>query len=86
MLGIPPDHRLLREWLDLPDMELERDIIPVVRRVAKEVRDKGGPTPFKFRLFDQAIRAQHAADEREMSRLRAIREQHAPAVREAEQR
>jgi len=81
MLGIPPDHRLLREWLALPDMELERDILPVVRRVAKEVRDRGGPTPFKFRLFDAAIREQHASDERDIARLRAIRREHQPEQR-----
>ncbi|MCP4620585.1 MAG: DUF1376 domain-containing protein [Bradyrhizobium sp.] len=72
MLGIPPDHRLLREWLALPDMELERDILPVVRRVTAEIRQRDNRAPFKFKLFDAAIREQHARDEAEIGRLRAI--------------
>lgn len=73
MLGIPPDHRLLREWLALPDMEFERDILPVVRRVAAEVKAGDGRVPFKFKLFDVAIREQQAKDAAEIERLRASR-------------
>jgi uncharacterized protein YdaU (DUF1376 family) len=76
MLGIPPDHGLLRQWLALPGVELERDILPVVRRVADEVKVSGGQTPFKFKLFDDAIRRKHAEDEREIARLRRIAADH----------
>lgn len=69
MLGIPPDHQLLREWLDLPNVELDRDIIPVVRRVAANVRERGGRTPFKFKLFDAEIRRAAAEDAEEIARL-----------------
>jgi hypothetical protein len=77
MLGIPPDHRLLRDWLALPNMEFERDILPVVRRVTVEVKARDGRAPFKFKLFDAAIREQHAADEREIARLREIQVRYA---------
>ena len=70
----PPDHALLREWLALPGMQLERDIVPVVRRVAEQVRERTGRAPFKLRLFDAAVREQHAADEAELARLRRIAE------------
>ncbi len=72
MLGIPPDHRLLREWLALPDMEFERDILPVIRRVTAEVRQREARAPFKFKLFDTAIREKCAADEAERARLRRV--------------
>jgi uncharacterized protein YdaU (DUF1376 family) len=73
MLGIPPDHGLLRQWLALPDMEFERDIIPIVRRIAAEVKAGDGRAPFKFKLFDAAIREQQARDAAEIERLRASR-------------
>lgn len=72
MLSIPPDHSLLREWMALPDMQLERDVLPVVRAVAAEVQAGGGKTPFKFKLFDQAIREKAANDAAEIDRLRKI--------------
>lgn len=70
MANIPSDHTLAKSWLALPGMELDRDIIPVVRRVADQVKASGGKTPFKFRLFDAAIRDQHAKDEAEIARYR----------------
>lgn len=66
----PPDHQLLREWLALPDMELERDILPIVRRVAERGRQMDGRAPFRLKFFDAAIREQHAADEAEIARMR----------------
>jgi hypothetical protein len=66
----PPDHQLLREWLALPNMELERDILPIVRRVAERGRQSDGRAPFRLKFFDAAIREQHAADEAEIARMR----------------
>ncbi len=72
MLGIPNDHALVREWLALPRVDVEQDIIAVVRRVAEEIRACGGKTPFKFRLFDRHIREKCAADDAEIERLNGI--------------
>ena len=74
MSAPPSDHQLLREWLALPDMQLERDILPVVRRVAEGERGRTGRAPFKLKLFDAAVRQQHAEDEAEIRRLRQVRE------------
>lgn len=73
MSSIPSDHGLLREWLALPDMRLERDILPVVRRVAESERGRTGRAPFKLKLFDAAVRQKQADDAAEIERLRAGR-------------
>ena len=74
MIRHPVDHHLLSEWLALPDMQLERDILPIVTRVGAEVLERTAKAPFKLKLFDAAIREQHAADQAEMARLRRVRE------------
>lgn len=74
MIRHPTDQHLLREWLALPDMQLERDILPIVARVGAEVLERTAKAPFKLKLFDAAIREQHAADQAEMARLRRVRE------------
>jgi DNA-binding Lrp family transcriptional regulator len=68
----PSDAYLLREWLALPDVRLERDIIPVVQRVAESEMQRSGRAPFKLKLFDAAVREKVAADAAEIARLNRI--------------
>jgi len=70
----PSDHLLLNEWLALPDMDLERDIIPVVQRVAASVYGRTGKVPFTLKLFDAAVRQKHAEDAAEIERMQRMRE------------
>lgn len=70
----PTDHFLLKEWLELPDMDLGRDIIPIVRRVAESVHGRTGKAPFKLKLFDAAVRQKHAEDAAEIERMQRVRE------------
>ena len=74
MATMPNDTGLLREWLALPEMQLERDILPVVRRVAESEMGRTGRAPFKFKLFDAAIRQQHDEDQASIEALRRTRE------------
>jgi hypothetical protein len=85
MSAPPIDHQMLGEWLALPNMELERDVLPVVRRVAERVLAETGRAPFKLRLFDAAVRQKHAEDEAEMTRLRRGRERIERQVREQDE-
>jgi hypothetical protein len=62
MIAPPSDARLLGEWLALPTCTMHQDIIPIVERVASEVRARTGRVPFKLTLFDEAIRAKIADD------------------------
>jgi hypothetical protein len=73
MSSPPSDAHLLREWLALPDMELDRDILPVIRRVADDVRGRTGRAPFKLKLFDEAVRRKHAEDEAAIAAMRRNR-------------
>lgn len=70
----PADHFLLKEWLALPDMDLERDVIPVVKQVAESVYGRTGRMPFKLKLFDAAVRQKHAEDAAEIERMQRVRE------------
>ena len=72
MISPPPDAHLVREWLALPGMELERDIIPIVARVAERKRERDSRPPFKLLLFDAAVREHHATEQAEIERLRRI--------------
>lgn len=73
----PPDLGLLREWR-AAGATLEGDILPTLRAVAGSVRDRGGRTPFKLKLYDQAIRDRLAADRAESERLRRIAQRYDP--------
>jgi hypothetical protein len=73
MISIPSDAALVREWLALPDMQLERDILPVVTRVAESEMQRTGRAPFKFKLFDAAVRQQQAEDAAAMEQMRRTR-------------
>lgn len=70
--SVPPDTELIDRWLALPNMELERDIIPMVERMAGECMATKGAPPFRLKFFDGRIRERHAQDEREIERLRAV--------------
>lgn len=72
MIRQPIDHQLVGEWLALPDMVLERDVLPVVERVARELIERKGKPPFKLGYFDAAIREQHAADAARIAHLEGI--------------
>lgn len=69
--SLPSDHQLWREWVAL-GLEVERDIVPIVTRVATQERERTGRAPFKLKLFDAAIRAHHDEEQREIARLRRI--------------
>ena len=62
MRAVPRDQAFVRRWLALPDMQLDRDIIPVVRRVADRKRTMSSEPPGSFACFDAAVREQHALD------------------------
>lgn len=72
MIRQPIDHVLLKEWLALPDMVLERDVLPIVERISREVMERTGKAPFKLKLFDPSVREQYAADEASIARLKGI--------------
>ena len=72
MITQPSDYGLLREWLALPNMQLERDILPIVERKGRELIASTGKAPFKLKFFDPYIREQQTADEAEIARLRDI--------------
>lgn len=74
MIRQPVDHQLVREWLALPDMQLDRDVLPIVERIGRDVLERTGKAPFKLKLFDAAIRDQHAADEAKVAGFRRSRE------------
>ncbi len=70
--SVPPDVGLIAEWLALPNMDLDRDVIPLVERITGETMATSGRVPFRCKFFDQRIRDQHAADEAEAERLRSV--------------
>lgn len=55
MINTPSDHRLVGEWL-AAGADLASDIIPIIERIASEVRGRTGQTPFRLKLFDEEIR------------------------------
>lgn len=67
---VPSDKFLVYEWLALPDMDLDRDILPLVEKICGEEMARKGRRPFTFKFFDGRIREQHAADQAEIARLR----------------
>lgn len=67
---VPSDKFLVYEWLALPDMELDRDIVPLVEKISGEEMARKGRMPFTLKFFDGRIREQHAADQAEILRLR----------------
>ncbi|WP_267395560.1 MULTISPECIES: hypothetical protein [unclassified Sphingomonas] len=70
----PIDHHIVSEWLALSNMKLERDVLPIVERVGREVMERTGKPPFKLGYFDGAIREEHAAGEARLAQLRRGRE------------
>lgn len=72
-VSLPNDTGLVRTWLELQDMDLERDIVPLVERMAGEEMARRGRRPFSLKFFDGAIREQHAADMAEIERLKLAR-------------
>ena len=71
----PPDSGLIAEWY-ASGATLEQDILPTVRRVRATL----SKPPFKFKVFDAAIREKLAADEVEMNHLRRVAQRNAPAA------
>lgn len=71
--AVPSDKDLVFEWLSLPNMELERDIVPMVESISGQEMARKGRAPFMFKFFDARIRERHAADEAEIQRLRNTR-------------
>ena len=71
---VPADKHLVFEWIALPNMELDRDILPIIKRASGEEMARRGRKPFTLKFFDSRIREQHAADEAELGRLRKARE------------
>lgn len=70
MISPPPDAALLRDWLS-EGINLKETIIPVVQRLAERENDRGRPVG-KLKYFDQAIRAEHAADQAYTEHLRGV--------------
>lgn len=67
----PQDAGLIREWVEI-GADFDRDIIPIVTRVADEVTTRTGRAPFKLKLFDAAIRQKVAEDDAEVERFKQI--------------
>jgi hypothetical protein len=66
----PSDLGMLGAWRQI-GADFEQDVLPTVRAVARDVRDRTGRAPFKLKLFDEAIRRKVAEDAAEIERLRA---------------
>lgn len=60
--SVPNDGHLLREWLALPDMQLDRDILPLIERFSREEMARKGRKPFTLKFFDARVREKHAED------------------------
>lgn len=60
----PPDIALLNDWY-AAGATLEQDILPVVRRVSSSLRK----APFKFKVFDAAVREKLAEDAADIDAL-----------------
>jgi uncharacterized protein YdaU (DUF1376 family) len=87
-IAVPNDVHLLWEWLSLSDMELERDIVPIVEKAADAEMATKGRAPFTFKFFDSRVRQKHAEDEAAMAAMRRgrrlIEEQDAAQAAERE--
>jgi hypothetical protein len=87
-IAVPNDVHLLWEWLGLSDMELERDIVPIVEKAADAEMATKGRAPFTFKFFDSRVRQKHAEDEAAIAAMRRgrrlIEEQDAAQAAERE--
>jgi hypothetical protein len=72
-VAVPNDVALLWEWLALSDMELERDIVPIVEKAADAEMATKGRAPFTFKFFDSRVRQKHAEDEAAIAAMRRNR-------------
>lgn len=65
------DRRQLQTWLDA-GIDRASTIIPILTRISERQRQAGDP-PKKLRYFDQAVREDHAEDQRTLEYLENVR-------------
>lgn len=73
----PPDLGLIDSWKQA-GADMEQDVLPTMRAVAKSVKERTGRAPFKLQLFDQPIRDKLSFDDQEIERLRSIAVRYTP--------
>lgn len=70
----PPDwNECISRWRK-SGYRFELDVLPAIRSATEEVAARGGRKPFRFKFFDDAIRAKVATDRAEIERLEAAAE------------
>jgi hypothetical protein len=75
MTSPPSDATLLRDW-QAAGISLDDTILPNVRRLAERETERGRPVG-KLKYFDQAIREEHAEDQRRIEHYREVSRRYA---------
>lgn len=71
MVGVPPDIAVLKNWKD-QGCDLNSDVLPAVRMVAKHLKDKGSRTPFRLKVFDAAVRELFEDNQRQLEHFKRV--------------